>query len=431
MNPHGRSQGSTRPRCPSGRGRAQVRGDGRPQPLALPAGGSLLALERRARPRRSARRARSASASSTSVTATRTTTRPSTTRTTSSTRGTVGARRRSGAARTTASRTPVLPRPHRRRRPAADEGRHGNQHGLAGRVREDVAVPVHRRVRPDSPATTGCGRRWIPDNLIRESERDQPGRVRHGARPRCPGTSPAKPVNAGQISGVKESTSTITLSPTRSATRPPDAGARRGPVQDHRAARRTGRCAVTGTRTSNGWFSGQSASTRRTGSYNGPDDLQVHGQARAASQFPLSPTSASVTMQVGSGNGDTTVGISGRPGLALHPAGTQLSAAIAPADGSTACGRSMTWSAATPRSARSTHRATTGPRRRCPADGKVRITATSDDGTFDAVEIPILARPVVTRPSRTSRTRRAAGATRPRASRPTRDEAAVQADHRP
>ena len=104
-------------------------------------------------------------------------------------------------------------------------------------------------------------------------------------------------------------------------------------------------------------------------------------------------------MQVGSGNGITTVGISGAPAWLYTGAAVQLSALVVPERRRDLAGGDIV--GGNPRSARSTRRASTGPRDG-PGDGKVRITATSDDGAFDAVEITIVA-PARRRPSPTCR----------------------------
>ena len=241
------------------------------------------------------------------------------------------------------------------------------------------------------------GHYWVrsqvdPDNLIRESNETNAA-VFAAARSTVPGYI------AGRSAGERRSrsaasrtrTSTITLAPgLSSATRRRHAGARRaqykiteqpehGTLRDGRAGRErlVLRAKVVYT---------------KDAGYNGPDDLQVHGP-QGGSQFPLNPASAAVMLQVGSGNGDTTVGISGKPAWLYTSQGAQLSAAITPADGSTAV-----WAVDGVAGGNATVGTidTNGYYRapaKVPADGKVRITATAPDGAFDAVEIPIKARP--------------------------------------
>ena len=162
-----------------------------------------------------------------------------------------------------------------------------------------------------------------PQNLIREeNENNAPAY----ARATVPGYV-AKPVNAGQISGIasKPSTSTITLSST--AFLP----ARRNLDDDPIGA---AQYQITeqpehGTLTPVSGAPAKFLYTKDAG-YNGPDTFK-YAARQAGSAFPLSPTSASVTMQVGSGNGTTTVGISGAPAQAYTSAGIPLSAAVVPA----------------------------------------------------------------------------------------------------
>ena len=90
---------------------------------------------------------------------------------------------------------------------------------------------------------------------------------------------------------------------------------------------------VTGTPDAQGWFSGASVEYKKDGAYNGPDDFKF-AVKQANSQFPLNPASAAVMLQVGSGNGDTAVGISGAPAWVYTAQGAQLTGAITPDDGS-------------------------------------------------------------------------------------------------
>src|SRR5215213_1845346 len=147
------------------------------------------------------------------------------------------------------------------------------------------------------------GSYWIksevdPDGLIKESNEANADAFSASAS-LVPGYV-AKAVNAGQISGVKASTSTITLQSTAfgtatglryKITKQPEHGTLKP---------------VTGAADSNGWFAANQVIYTKTGSYNGPDMFKFAAK-QAASQFPLNPRTASVTMQVGSGNGDTTV----------------------------------------------------------------------------------------------------------------------------
>jgi hypothetical protein len=225
---------------------------------------------------------------------------------------------------------------------------------------------------------------WIrsqvdPLNLIRESnESNDP--VFASSRSTVPGYV-AQPVNAGQISGVKPSTSTITLSSTKfSNAADPAIGAVQYQVTEQPEH------GTLGTITD-----GKVVYTKDAG-YNGPDTFKYVAK-QAGSQFPLSPASAAVTMQVGSGTGATTVGISGAPAQLYTVAGIQLSASVIPAGDVTWRVDDIVGGDATVGTIDSSgfYKAPA----KVPADGTVRITATSDDGTFDAVEITIVARPVV------------------------------------
>jgi Lysyl oxidase len=237
---------------------------------------------------------------------------------------------------------------------------------------------------------------WIksdvdPDDLIKEDgESDAITDANEPAFSSSPSIVPgyvAKAANAGQISGVKESTSKITLTSTAFGT---PTGLRYKIVDqpDHGTI-----TPLTGTVDAGGWFASTQVRYTKNGSYNGPDSFKFAAK-QAGSQFPLSPVSAAVTMQVGSGNGNTAVAISGAPSELYTSAGIQLNASVVP-DGD------ATWKVDDIPGGNATvgtidskgfYKAPTT----VPVDGKVRITATSEDGAFDAVEITIVARPVVT-----------------------------------
>lgn len=229
-----------------------------------------------------------------------------------------------------------------------------------------------------------------PQNLIRETnETNAP--AFSTVRATVPGYI-ARPVNAGQISGVKPSTSTIALSSTKFAN-PADPAI--GAVQ-YRITQQPAHGTLTpatGSVDGNGWFAASDVVYAKDPGYNGPDTFK-YAAKQAGSQFPLSPTIASVTMQVGSGNGVTTVGISGAQAQLYTSAGIQLSALVVPSGPVTWRVEDVVGGNATVGTidASGFYRAPAT----VPADGNVRITATSDDGTFDAVRIAILARPVVT-----------------------------------
>ena len=238
---------------------------------------------------------------------------------------------------------------------------------------------------------------WIksevdPNNLLREAAGKETNAAAFSTKASVVPGYIAKPVNAGQISGVKESTSKITLSSTKFAN-PADPAI--GAVQyriteqpEHGTLR-----PATGTADSNGWFSASDVIYTKTGAYNGGDTFK-YAARQAGSQFPRSPASASVTMQVGNGDGLTTVGINGAPGWVYTGAAVQLGALIVPSG-------DVTWRAGDTIgghpgvgtiSATGLYRAPAT----VPDGGKVRITATSDDGAFDAVEITIVKRPTPT-----------------------------------
>jgi hypothetical protein len=229
-----------------------------------------------------------------------------------------------------------------------------------------------------------------PDNLLRESAETNAASFVTKASV-VPGYI-AKPVNAGQISGTKPSTSTITLSSTKYANAAdPAIGAVQYKITEqpeHGTLK-----PVTGAADSNGWFSAGQVVYTKSGSYNGSDTFK-YAARQTGSQFPLNPASASVTMQVGNGNGDTTVGINGSPAWVYTGAAVQLSASVVPSG-------DVTWRAGdTIGGHPGVGTISTGGLYRAPATvpdgGKVRITATSDDGAFDAVEITIVKRPTPT-----------------------------------
>jgi Lysyl oxidase len=241
------------------------------------------------------------------------------------------------------------------------------------------------------------GHYWLrsqvdPDGLIRESN-DTNAAVFASARSTVPGyiAKPIGQVNPFQVSGVKDSTSTITLS--QDSFRNTAAGTPALGLPQYKITEQPEHgTLVTGTQDAGGWFSGAQIVYKKDGSYNGPDDFK-YTVRQGTSQFPLNPASAAVMLQVGSGDGDTAVGISGNPAWLYTSQGAQLSVAITPADGSTAV-----WAV----DGEAGGNATVGTidtngyykaPAKVPADGKVRITATAPDGAFDAVEVPIKARP--------------------------------------
>ena len=100
-------------------------------------------------------------------------------------------------------------------------------------------------------------------------------------------------------------------------------------------------------------------------------------------------------MQVGSGDGHTTVGINGAPAWVYTGAGRPARRVVVPERRRDLAGRT-TRSADTRVSARSSATGLYRAPATVPDGGKVRITATSDDGAFDAVEITIVKRPTPT-----------------------------------
>jgi hypothetical protein len=242
------------------------------------------------------------------------------------------------------------------------------------------------------------GHYWVrsqvdPDNLLRESNETNPA-VFASARSTVPGyiARAIGAVNPFQVSGVKDSTSTITLSQDsyrNSAAGTPALGAAQYKITEQPEHGTL----VTGTPNGDGWFSGNQIVYKKDGSYNGPDDFK-YSVRQSTSQFPLNPSSAAVMLQVGSGNGDTNLGISGKPAWLYTSQGAQLSAAITPNPDND----KPTWAVDGVIGGNSTVGTidTNGYYRapaKVPFDGKVRITATAPDGAFDAVEIPIRARP--------------------------------------
>ncbi len=237
---------------------------------------------------------------------------------------------------------------------------------------------------------------WIrsqvdPQNLIRESnESNDPAFA--AKRSTVPGYI-AQPVNAGQIGGVKVNTSTITLNSTKFANpADPAIGAVRYRITEQ--PQHGTLAPATGAADGDGWFAATKVVYTKDQGYNGPDTFK-YAARQAGSQFPLSPASASVTMQVGSGTGATTVGISGAQAQLYTSAGIQLSALVVPQDIT-----DPTWRVDDVVGGNATvgtidaHGFYKAPAT-VPTDGVVRITATSEDGTFDAVEMTIVARPVV------------------------------------
>ena len=237
---------------------------------------------------------------------------------------------------------------------------------------------------------------WIksevdPNNLLREMPGKETNAAAFSTKASVVPGYIAKPVNAGQISGVKESTSKITLSSTKywNPTEPIGAVQYKITEQPEHGTVKP----ATGTADSNGWFSASDVIYTKTGSYNGGDTFK-YAARQAGSQFPRSPASQSVTMQVGNGNGDTTVGINGFPAWVYTGTPVQLGATVVPSG-------DVTWRVADTIgghpgvgtiSAAGLYRAPAT----VPDGGKVRITATSDDGAFDAVEITIVKRPTPT-----------------------------------
>ena len=229
-----------------------------------------------------------------------------------------------------------------------------------------------------------------PDNLLRESNETNTA-VFASARSTVPGyiAKPIGTVNPFQVSGVKDATSTITLSQDsfrNTAVGTPALGAARYRIVEQPEHGTL----VTGTPDAGGWFAGAQVVYKKDGSYNGPDDFKF-AVKQATSQFPLNPVSASVMLQVGSGNGDTTVGISGAPTWLYTGQGAALTAAVNPVEEPSWAVEGVPGGDATVGTidASGFYKAPA----KVPADGKVRVTATAADGTFDAVEIAIKARP--------------------------------------
>ena len=243
------------------------------------------------------------------------------------------------------------------------------------------------------------GQFWLrsqvdPDNLLRESGPAINAPVFAAARSTVPGyiAKPIGSVNPFQVSGVKDSTSTITLSQDsfrNTAAGTPALGAARYRIVEQPEHGTVAPPAGV-VPDAQGWFAGPQVIYKKDGSYNGPDDFKF-AVKQATSQFPLNPASASVMLQVGSGNGDTSVGISGAPTWLYTGQGAALNAAVNPLE-------TPTWAVdGTPGGDATVGTIDTSgfykAPAKVPADGKVRITATAADGTFDAVEIPIRARP--------------------------------------
>jgi hypothetical protein len=195
------------------------------------------------------------------------------------------------------------------------------------------------------------------------------------------------------VSGVKESTSTITLSQDSFRNSAPGTPALGAPnyriveAPEHGTLYLPGGTTPVGT----GWISSNKVVYKKDGAYNGPDDFKF-AVKQATSQFPLNPISAAVTLTVGNGNGDTNVGLSGAPAWLYTSQGSQLSASVTPPG-------PLTWRVDGVASGNATvgtidskgfYKAPA----KVPAGGTVRITATSDDGAFDAAEIEIRPRPV-------------------------------------
>jgi hypothetical protein len=233
-----------------------------------------------------------------------------------------------------------------------------------------------------------------PDNLLRESN-DANTAVFASARSTVPGyiAKPIGNVNPFQVSGVKESTSTITLSQTsfrNTAAGTPLLGAPRYKIVEQPEHGTVAPPAGV-VPDAQGWFAGDKVIYKKDGSYNGPDDFKF-AVKQATSQFPLNPASAAVILQVGSGNGDTSVGISGAPAWLYTGQGAALTAAVNPDEDPTWAVDGIPGGDVTVGTidSKGFYKAPA----KVPADGKVRITATAADGAFDAVEIPIRARPV-------------------------------------
>ncbi len=212
---------------------------------------------------------------------------PSTIRTTSRTAAPWRpTRRRSAAARTTASPAPRASLIPRRGAAAALEDRHGHQHGLAGRVRADPALPVRGRVRRDSGLLLGPVGGGSPEPDPASRERGQRAGLRQV--PRVPGYI-AKPVNAGQISGIasKPTTSTITLSCTSFVPAKRNADAMLIGAAQYQITTQPEH----GTLTQDPANAAKFLYTKDAG-YNGPDDLRVRRPARPAASSRSTPTSA-------------------------------------------------------------------------------------------------------------------------------------------
>ena len=116
----------------------------------------------------------------------------------------------------------VLPGSQRQHRPAADEGRHGHQHRAGVTCTSAPCRSSTSTCRTCSPATTGSVARWTRTTCSGSRTRPTPA-VFAAARSTVPGyiARTIGEVNPFQISGVKESTSTITLSRPRSGTARP------------------------------------------------------------------------------------------------------------------------------------------------------------------------------------------------------------------
>ena len=176
---------------------------------------------------------------------------------------------------------------------------------------------------------------WIrsevdPNNLLREAAGKETNAAAFSTKASVVPGYIAKPVNAGQISGVKEATSKITLSSTKFRQPGRPAHHRSGPVQDHRAARaRDARGPRPALPTRTAGSPPATSSTRRpapttAATPSSTPPVRPAASSRAAPQAHRSRCRwAAVT-------GCTTVGINGAPGWVYTGAAVQLGALIVP-----------------------------------------------------------------------------------------------------
>jgi hypothetical protein len=249
-------------------------------------------------------------------------------------------------------------------------------------------------------STMAPGHYWLrsevdPFNLLVESDTMGPNATFATQRSTVPGRV-AQGFSAGSINGVNPATSKITLKNTAyqsSVAGTPALGAAMYKIvdgPDHGTL-------VTGPKDSGGWFSTAQITYQKNGTYNGPDTFEyVAKQAGPAGQFPLNPASASVTMQVGNGSGDTAIGITGAPSWLYTSQGQQLTATVTPDDGVPATWRVDDVPGGNATVGTIDSKGFYKAPATVPAGGTVRITAHSADGAFDAKEVTIVKRPPVT-----------------------------------